>query len=370
MMPSISLFYKPLWRGEFRNRTERIISKMSNNHALDAARFLVVVGSACIVIELARLPIAFDMCLLWKQVWDVYLYWGDPALHHFVVLAFVIGNAGVILQVTRWSEALCSPLSPPKGSPSRGDPLNRSPSKGSPSKTALHSDEAWRRFYVRQRGTPRDSFVAFAALDGDPPLTRSVLQNLSRNSSKYFPSIDGFSLQKVDSPGLCPHPGGGQWLVPRFWILDFGFLDFNFSFWIFGFSMFRFSLFKFGFSIFDCRFSISTNGQTNELGFALCHLIHRLQAEEANLPETMCRLSVGMRSVEELRALLRTAKDLMLNTPKSFRKILRSALYANLSQVCTAHDATVYGARCWDRLKRLGAEWRVGRLVIWRVGGG
>ncbi|CAM9232514.1 unnamed protein product, partial [Laminaria digitata] len=57
-----------------------------------------------------------------------------------------------------------------------------------------------------------------------------------------------------------------------------------------------------------------------------------LQAEEANLPETMCRLSVGMRSVEELRALLRTAKDLMLNTPKSFRKILRSALYANLSQ--------------------------------------
>lgn len=61
--------------------------------------------------------------------------------------------------------------------------------------------------------------------------------------------------------------------------------------------------------------------------------IFALQAEEANLPETMCRLSVGMRSVEELRALMRTAKDLMLNTPKSFRKILRSALYANLSQV-------------------------------------
>ena len=57
------------------------------------------------------------------------------------------------------------------------------------------------------------------------------------------------------------------------------------------------------------------------------------QAEEANLPETMCRLSVGMRSVEELRMLMRTGKDLMLNTPKSFRKILRSALYANLSQV-------------------------------------
>lgn len=57
------------------------------------------------------------------------------------------------------------------------------------------------------------------------------------------------------------------------------------------------------------------------------------QAEEANLPETMCRLSVGIRSVEELRALMRTGKDLMLNTPKSFRKILRSALYANLSQV-------------------------------------
>lgn len=32
---------------------------------------------------------------------------------------------------------------------------------------------------------------------------------------------------------------------------------------------------------------------------------------------------------------MRTAKDLMLNTPKSFRKILRSALYANLSQVST-----------------------------------
>ena len=51
----------------------------------------------------------------------------------------------------------------------------------------------------------------------------------------------------------------------------------------------------------------------------------------------MCRLSVGMRSVEELRVLLRTAKDLMLNTPKSFRKILRSALYANLSQVLRGH---------------------------------
>lgn len=76
----------------------------------------------------------------------------------------------------------------------------------------------------------------------------------------------------------------------------------------------------------------------------LCYLIRRLQAEEANLPETMCRLSVGMRSVEELRALLRTAKDLMLNTPKSFRKILRSALYANLSQVlhyrCTTPHCT------------------------------
>lgn len=58
-----------------------------------------------------------------------------------------------------------------------------------------------------------------------------------------------------------------------------------------------------------------------------------VQAEEANLPETMCRLTVGMRSVEELRALTLKAKDLMLNTPKSFRKILRSALYANLSQV-------------------------------------
>ncbi|CAM9151139.1 unnamed protein product, partial [Scytosiphon promiscuus] len=57
-----------------------------------------------------------------------------------------------------------------------------------------------------------------------------------------------------------------------------------------------------------------------------------LKAEEANLPETMCRLTDGMRSVEELRALLLTAKDLMLNTPKSFRKILRSALYGNLSQ--------------------------------------
>eukprot|EP00752_Nemacystus_decipiens_P003108 g2879.t1 len=57
-----------------------------------------------------------------------------------------------------------------------------------------------------------------------------------------------------------------------------------------------------------------------------------LKAEEANLPETMCRLTEGMRSIEELRALMRTAKDLMLNTPKSFRKILRSALYANLSQ--------------------------------------
>ena len=34
-----------------------------------------------------------------KQVWDFYLYWGDPALHHFVVLAFVMGNADVILKV-------------------------------------------------------------------------------------------------------------------------------------------------------------------------------------------------------------------------------------------------------------------------------
>lgn len=34
-----------------------------------------------------------------NQVWDFYLFWGDPALHHFVVLAFVIGNAEVILKV-------------------------------------------------------------------------------------------------------------------------------------------------------------------------------------------------------------------------------------------------------------------------------
>lgn len=33
------------------------------------------------------------------QVWDFYLFWGDPALHHFVVLSFIIGNADVILQV-------------------------------------------------------------------------------------------------------------------------------------------------------------------------------------------------------------------------------------------------------------------------------
>lgn len=33
-------------------------------------------------------------------MWDFYLYWGDPALHHFVVLAFVIGNAEVILKVS------------------------------------------------------------------------------------------------------------------------------------------------------------------------------------------------------------------------------------------------------------------------------
>ena len=35
-------------------------------------------------------------------MWDSYLYWGDPALHHFVVLAFVMGNADVILQVRDW----------------------------------------------------------------------------------------------------------------------------------------------------------------------------------------------------------------------------------------------------------------------------
>ncbi|CAM9324613.1 unnamed protein product, partial [Choristocarpus tenellus] len=32
------------------------------------------------------------------EIWDFYLCWGDPALHHFVVLAFVIGNADIILQ--------------------------------------------------------------------------------------------------------------------------------------------------------------------------------------------------------------------------------------------------------------------------------
>ncbi|CAN0091705.1 unnamed protein product, partial [Ectocarpus sp. 12 AP-2014] len=68
------------------------------------------------------------------------------------------------------------------------------------------------------------------------------------------------------------------------------------------------------------------------LAFVIGNAEAILKAEEANLPETMCRLTDGMRSVEEVRALMRTAKDLMLNTPKSFRKILRSALYANLSQ--------------------------------------
>ncbi|CAM9834029.1 unnamed protein product, partial [Ectocarpus sp. 13 AM-2016] len=68
------------------------------------------------------------------------------------------------------------------------------------------------------------------------------------------------------------------------------------------------------------------------LAFVIGNAEAILKAEEANLPETMCRLTYGMRSVEEVRALMRTAKDLMLNTPKSFRKILRSALYANLSQ--------------------------------------
>lgn len=57
-----------------------------------------------------------------------------------------------------------------------------------------------------------------------------------------------------------------------------------------------------------------------------------------------------MRSVEELRALMRTAKDLMLNTPKSFRKILRSALYANLSQVRTG---SIQGSGAGVVLKRL-----------------
>lgn len=40
------------------------------------------------------------LSLVPQQVWDFYLYWGDPALHHFVVLAFVIGNAEAILKVT------------------------------------------------------------------------------------------------------------------------------------------------------------------------------------------------------------------------------------------------------------------------------
>ncbi|CAN0520857.1 unnamed protein product, partial [Ectocarpus sp. 8 AP-2014] len=54
------------------------------------------------------------------------------------------------------------------------------------------------------------------------------------------------------------------------------------------------------------------------LAFVIGNAEAILKAEEANLPETMCRLTDGMRSVEEVRALMRTAKDLMLNTPKSF----------------------------------------------------
>lgn len=91
-----------------------------------------------------------------------------------------------------------------------------------------------------------------------------------------------------------------------------------------------------------------------------------IQAEEANLPETMCRLTVGMRSVEELRALTLKAKDLMLNTPKSFRKILRSALYANLSQVacfsfCPSLRTRVFSpqdARCREPLSAFGLQWQ------------
>lgn len=80
----------------------------SNSYALDAGPQSVVSGSACDAFELSRRPLRWLLlfCRLWKQVWDVYLYWGDPALHHFVVLAFVIGNAEVILQVMGWSDSL------------------------------------------------------------------------------------------------------------------------------------------------------------------------------------------------------------------------------------------------------------------------
>lgn len=56
------------------------------------------------MIHLARVPSPLTYLLSAArrrpdQVWDFYLYWGDPALHHFVVLAFVIGNADAILKV-------------------------------------------------------------------------------------------------------------------------------------------------------------------------------------------------------------------------------------------------------------------------------
>lgn len=64
---------------------------------------------AALTNQLCARPVRCGPCM---QIWDFYLFWGDPALHHFVVLAFVIGNADVILQVSyRWrSSLLLSPI--------------------------------------------------------------------------------------------------------------------------------------------------------------------------------------------------------------------------------------------------------------------
>lgn len=57
-----------------------------------------------------------------------------------------------------------------------------------------------------------------------------------------------------------------------------------------------------------------------------------LAENEANLPEKMCKLALGTKTAAQVRPLLNRAQSLLLNTPKSFRKILSSSLYSHLKQ--------------------------------------
>ncbi|CAM9583909.1 unnamed protein product, partial [Phaeothamnion confervicola] len=68
------------------------------------------------------------------------------------------------------------------------------------------------------------------------------------------------------------------------------------------------------------------------LAFVIGNADYIMESDVASLPERMCNLPRGFESPAALAALVDRARQLMANTPRSFRQILRNALYSHLEK--------------------------------------